>query len=291
VRVLHLDSGYDMRGGQWQVLGLLQGLGAGNTLLSPGGGPLIAAARERGIDVQPLTMMSIASQARRADIIHAHDARSHTWAATLTGGPLIVSRRVAFPVGQSFLSKWKYKRAHRYLAVSQHVKQTLIDAEIPEERIAVVYDGVDVCPEVALGDRVIALASRDPMKGADLLTQAAALARVPVHFSSVFERDLWSAALFVYITRSEGLGSAALLAMAAGVPVVASRVGGLPEIVKDGETGILTENEPQLIAEAILRALSMRDVLSVNARRWVEERFSRHRMIEHTRRIYGQVLS
>ena len=37
---------------------------------------------------------------------------------------------------------------------------------------------------------------------------------------------------FVYLTQSEGLGSGALLAMSAGVPVIASNVGGLPEIVE-----------------------------------------------------------
>ena len=46
--------------------------------------------------------------------------------------------------------------------------------------------------------------------------------------------------MFVYITESEGLGSAVLLAMAAGTPVIASRVGGLPEAIEDGVNGLLT---------------------------------------------------
>ncbi len=54
--------------------------------------------------------------------------------------------------------------------------------------------------------------------------------------------------MFLYITHKEGLGSAALLAMASGVPVVASRVGGLPEIVDDGGTGFFVENHPEAIA-------------------------------------------
>ncbi len=59
--------------------------------------------------------------------------------------------------------------------------------------------------------------------------------------------------MFVYITRSEGLGSAILLAMSAGVPVVASNIGGIPEIVVDGESGLLVENDAAQIAAAILR--------------------------------------
>jgi glycosyltransferase involved in cell wall biosynthesis len=61
--------------------------------------------------------------------------------------------------------------------------------------------------------------------------------------------------MFVYITRSEGLGSAALLAMNMGVPLIASRVGGLPEVVADGISGILVENDPREIARAMRRVL------------------------------------
>ena len=59
--------------------------------------------------------------------------------------------------------------------------------------------------------------------------------------SQHLEADLRDAAMLVYLTASEGLGSGALLAMSAGVPVIASRVGGLPEIVRHRETGLLVE--------------------------------------------------
>ena len=56
-------------------------------------------------------------------------------------------------------------------------------------------------------------------------------------------RHLHEAGFFVYITHSEGLGSGALLAMSAGVPVIASNVGGLPEAIRHGENGLLVEND------------------------------------------------
>jgi glycosyltransferase involved in cell wall biosynthesis len=290
MRVLHLDSGTEMRGGQWQVLSLLKGLGAGSVLLTPAGGPLMAAAQACGVHCEPLTMLSLGAMARQFDIVHAHDARSHTWAAALAGVPLVVSRRVGFPVGKTFLSRWKYGRASRYLAVSDYVKRTLVEAEIPEDKISVVYDGVDVPPSIASGQRVIAPASLDPMKGSDLAKEGARLARVDLYFSEDLPGDLQSAAVLVYITRSEGLGSAALLAMAHGVPVVASKVGGLPEIVSHCENGILTDNEPTAIAAAIRRALILRERLSANARRCVEEQFSAKNMIEKTMEVYGRVV-
>jgi glycosyl transferase family 1/glycosyl transferase family 4 len=290
MQVLHLDSGKEMRGGQWQVLSLLKGLGAGNVLLTPADGPLMAAAKACGIAVEPLTMRSLGAMARQVELVHAHDARSHTWAAALSNAPLVVSRRVGFPVGHSFLSRWKYGRANRYLAVSEHVKRTLVEAEIPENKISVVYDGVDLPEKLAAGVRIVAPSTSDAMKGSDLAREGARIAGVDLHFSDDLQADLPAASLLVYITRSEGLGSAALLAMAYGVPVVASRVGGLPEIVSDCENGILTDNEPEAIAKAIRSALDSRDVLSANARRCIEKRFTAQNMVHQTLEAYGQVI-
>lgn len=279
-----------MRGGQWQVLSLLKGLGAGNTLLTPAAGPLMNEAKAHNLAVEPLTMLSLGAMIKDYDVIHAHDARSHTWAAALPRVPLVVSRRVGFPVGKTFLSRWKYGRADRYLAVSEHVKRTLVEAEIPEHKISVIYDGVDLPQTVAQGERVIAPATLDPMKGSDLAQEAARIAGVDLHFSEDLQADLPTASLLVYITRSEGLGSAALLAMAHGVPVVASAVGGLPEIVRHCENGILTENEPNAIAEAIGRALELRPTLSANARACIEQQFSSRNMIDRTREVYDRVV-
>src|SRR5690606_31409227 len=50
---------------------------------------------------------------------------------------------------------------------------------------------------------------------------------------------LAAADLYVFPSESESFGLSALEALASGVPVVAARVGGLPEVVKDGETGAL----------------------------------------------------
>jgi len=290
MKVLHLDAGREMRGGQWQCLALLETLGDGHTLLTPAEGPLMRVAKEKGLRAEPLSLMSLSSASRESDLVHAHCARSHTWAAALSQTPLVVSRRVAFPPKRSVLSRWKYGRPHRYLAVSDFVRRTLIDAEVPDERISVVYDGVRIPQELSAGTQILAPAGDDPMKGNDLLQRAAELAGFQVRFSDDLERDLPSACLLVYVTRSEGLGSAALMAMAHGIPVVASKVGGLPEIVIDGETGILTENEPERIAEAVTRALASRECLGRNARRLTEERYSVQHMADKTKQAYRQVL-
>jgi len=66
--------------------------------------------------------------------------------------------------------------------------------------------------------------------------------------------------LLVVSSRFEGFGLTAAEAMAAGVPVVASRVGGLLEIVQDGVTGLHVEpQDPQELADALLKCLKNRD--------------------------------
>jgi glycosyltransferase involved in cell wall biosynthesis len=287
MRVVHLDSGKEMRGGQWQVLSLLEGLGKGHRLMTASGGPLMREAMLRGIEVDPLTIFALAKAAHSADLVHAHDARCHTWAAACGGAPLVVARRVAFAPGRSPMSRWKYARPSRYIAVSKFVRATLIQAGVPEEKIDVIYDGVRLPASLACGSRVIAPSTSDPMKGSDLVREAAAIAGVPIGFSDDLKRDLPQARLLVYVTRSEGLGSAALLAMAHGVPVVASAVGGLPEIV----VGALAENQPESIASAIRRVMNAGPDLGLQARRVVEERFTVDRMVEETVRVYERAVT
>jgi hypothetical protein len=293
MRILHLDAGKEMRGGQWQVLRLVEGLAAAgveSTLLARRGGPLFEAARQRGLRVEPWGLVRTVLLARRHDLVHAHDARSHTLGVVARCGRLVVSRRVAFPVG----SPWKYRRAQRYLAVSEFVKSVLMAGGVPEEKIAVVYDGVPLI-DPARGSSIVAPAnSGDPRKGAALAMAAASLAGVELKLSNHLERGLRGAAVMVYITYSEGLGSGALLAMSAGVPVVASNVGGLLEIIRHGEDGLLVDNTPPAIAAAVRQLLddpALARRIGEAARRTVMERFTVDEMVRRTMEVYRQVLS
>ena len=292
MRILHLDAGKEMRGGQWQVMRLLQGLAAAgveSTLLAREGFPLYSAARAEGWRVEPLGLTRAVLMAGKHDLIHAHDAHSHTLGAVVRSTPLVVSRRVAFPIGTNHVSsRWKYGKATHYLAVSDFVKSVLIEGGVAAEKISVICDGVP-CLEPSTGGAILAMSKESTLAG-----EAAALAGIPIQIASDLESDLRKAAIFVYVTHSEGLGSGVLLAMSAGVAVVASKVGGLTEVIRDRETGLLVENTREAIAEGI-RELAANPALARKlgqaARHDVMERFTVERMITGTLKVYRKVLS
>jgi glycosyltransferase involved in cell wall biosynthesis len=278
MRVLHLDAGEGMRGGQWQTLRLIEGLaakGVESTLLACAGSAMFEAARRGGWRVQPIGYARTSTAAREHDLAHAHDARGHTF-GLFAGRPLVVSRRVAFPVR----TRWKYARPARFIAVSEFVKSVLMQGGVPAEKIAVVYDGVPLLEPVR-GSRVIAV-RKDGVAPELKLDEVRHL-----------EADLRDARLLVYLTRSEGLGSGALLAMSAGVPVIASRVGGLVEIVKHRETGLLVENSADAIAAAVRELTEdneLAEKLGVAGRLAVIQRYTVDHMVRRTMEVYEQTL-
>jgi len=300
MRILHIDTGLDLRGGQRQVQLLLKTLRAASyecRLFARVGGALSQHARAGGGHPLPATLFSMWRRSAEYDLVHCHDAHAHTIAALASRVPFVVSRRVAFPVSQSAASRWKYGRAARYLAVSEFVAAQLRTAGVPAEKIDVVYDAVELPPASAnwSPDRpVVALASNDPLKGRDLVQSASQLAGIPVVFSTDLPKDLQNASAFVYISRSEGLGSAALLAMSMGVPVIASKVGGLLEVVEDGVSGIGVNNHPAEIAAALQRILQHPEAtrrLAENARRRAADMFSTEILLNRTVAAYRRALA
>ena len=100
--------------------------------------------------------------------------------------------------------------------------------------------------------------------------------------------------LFIMPSKSEGLGSSALWAMAYGVPVIATRVGGLPEIVVENETGwLIPPNSPQALADEIAIAASDRSKLEAFGRqgRKRTEGFSTAIMVQRTEELYYRLTS
>lgn len=105
---------------------------------------------------------------------------------------------------------------------------------------------------------------------------------------------LQSLDLFVLPTHQEALGTAFIEAAAMGLPVVATAVDGVPEVVADGETGLLVPpRDPSAVSAAICGLLAdpgRRRVLGDNGRRRVGREFSRQAMAEGMLAVYRRLL-
>ena len=101
--------------------------------------------------------------------------------------------------------------------------------------------------------------------------------------------------VFVRPSLSEGLGSAFLEAMGAGVPVIATPVGGIPDFLEDGKTGWFCEVEnPKSIAEKINYVLDEKNKEEVsrvveNARKLVEEKYNWNKISEKMKEIFNKL--
>ncbi len=297
MNILHLDSGREMRGGQRQLLLLLRGLdqhGVSGKLLARG-----ALAASTG--AQALSVAAVRREAHRADLIHAHDARSHTLAAVVAPRtPLIVSRRVAFPVRRGPLSRWKYTRADCFLAVSHYVARMLCEAGVAAERIRVVHDGVDMTTAAPLdpppADRPIRagiLEIDDALKLGDLAREGCRSAGVEIFADRSLDAVLRNSGFLLYLTAEEGLGSALLAAAAAGRPAVASGVGGVSEVVAHEQTGLLVANEVAAVAAAARRFADDRRFLQACAVQAFERAANEFRsdiMVTRTLEAYRELL-
>ena len=283
MRTLHIDTGRTMQGGQWQVLYLVERLNKA-TLLAPANSPLLAEARKRSLDAKPLS--KFLSEMSRADIIHAHDSRAHTYSALANFGQskrlLVVSRRVGFPLKQTMVSRWKYLQATIFLAASKYVAAKLKDGGVEKGVVRVVYDGLPIPPLPAKSEpgRVVAVTSK-----------SIELPGIPVHLTTNLFDDLQTASVFLYVSEMEGLGSAAIAAMASGVPVVASGVGGLTEVVEHERTGLIVRDGDY--AKAVRRLLDNPNFaaqLGAAGREKAIREFSVEKMVDATLNAYNEIL-
>ena len=156
---LHVDLGRQWRGGQHQALLLLRGLQARGhraALLAVEGAPLAERAQAEGILVHTVGRRAVRLQAaarlrqllrqRQFDVLHLHDAHALTAAWLVRACRrtcVLASRRVAYRLQSNPVSLSRYRAAHRVLAISRFVAETVRAAGIPADRVDVVYDGVD----------------------------------------------------------------------------------------------------------------------------------------------------
>ena len=98
--------------------------------------------------------------------------------------------------------------------------------------------------------------------------------------------------LVVLPSYTEGLPNLMLEAMACGTPVLATPVGAIPDVIKDGETGFIMENNsPECIKEKVIRVLNYPDLDKIvkNAKELMEKEFTYEAAVERYRKILEDI--
>lgn len=244
---------------------------------------------------------------------------------------LIVTRRVTFTPKQVRL---KYRHGiDAFIAISNAVKAVMVKAGVPSDRIDVVYSGLPApvvkrprnwrrergWPSTTIVCGIVGAMTQE--KGLDLVGGIAR--RLPGEvfrrtrlvllggkgkggtsvsgvegFDAGFVEEIHDAMAGLDVlwhpAKSEGLGTSVIDAMALGVPPIAFSVGGLPEVIEDGKSGLLIpagdiqafmRGAAELITNDALRA-RLGEGAKVRARE-----FSVKRMIERTAEVYHRVIA
>ena len=362
VKVLHLSSEKDWRGGEQQIaylVGELNKLGVQNVVGCEKNSRFEQVCRENeweyftsqfSLSVNVGTSAKVAAVCRdkNIDILHLHTSRSHTVGvvSTLFGhhAKLVLTRRVDNPVGANFLSRWKYNhpRIKRIITVSDKIKEVLTHVLKEPSKCITIHSGIDSSRFDHTPDRNLARMLAGAGPGDILVGNTSALAAHKDYYTFIdtcdwvirngmkakfliigegpeelkirkyissrklndhivltgFRNDIPALLpgldIFLMTSVTEGLGTSILDAFAAKVPVVATRAGGIPEMVKDGETGLLAspgdyeqlgKHIQRLTTDELLRAKVIR-----GASDFLYADFTREIMSEKVLQVYHEIL-
>ncbi len=165
------------------------------------------------------------------------------------------------------------KAANDFIAAAAQVA-----LEYPQARFIVIGDGEEKAKLVAQAQQM-GLAGRVVFAG----------------FRTDTAQVLPQLTLSVLTSLTEGLSNTLLESMAAGVPVVATRVGGNPEIVAEGDTGLLVPpRSPEALKGAICQLLSNPQLASrmgAAGKERVQQRFSVENAVRQTEALYTELLA
>ena len=142
-----------------------------------------------------------------------------------------------------------------------------------------------ICGKGSLADRVQNLMKAEGVEAQVRLIGWVAHEDVPQYLNEL--------KILVLPSFTEGLPNAILEAMACGTSVLATPVGAIPDIIKDGKTGfLLKSNDPEHIADRIVELLGKPELLkkvSINAYNYVRENFSYEKTLEAWRKILSEL--
>ncbi len=361
MKILHLSSEASWRGGEQQIAYLVEELskiGVENTIACRTDSAFAAYCLQKNwehvdlpfkgsTDLRTTAGIKKICKQEKVDLIHMHSAKSHSLAVLshLLGNttPLVLSRRVDFPIRNNFLTQWKYNHAaiKKIICVSHTIEQIVRRNIRRPERCLTIHSGIDLTrfqqppsgylrnryhiPDEALliGNTSAIAAHKDYYTFVD--TAELFLKDYPAAYFLIIGEGPESKAIQQYIaqkglsqkiiltgflpnipeilpeldiflitSQTEGLGTSVLDAFACKVPVVATRAGGIPEMVIHERTGLLAgiKEAPMLAAhlKKITEDPSLRSHLVDNAYQHLLDDFTKENTASQTFRVYQAVL-
>ncbi|MGD9808267.1 MAG: glycosyltransferase [Deferribacterales bacterium] len=334
MKILHLDTGKEWRGGQRQALFLHEGLlelGIESVMVCNEAGELCKK------DVEGIVPVSFKGEADlgfiselkdiikhyQPDIVHTHDAHALTPAifarVTGRGFKLINTRRVDFSINKGFISRKKYNnsKVDKVVAISEAIRKMLVDDGVKAEKVPVINSGVrfpksisfqkvlelrdkyEIDPEQYIVGNVANMADHKDhytllnayekfyheAEGARLIlvgdgpmfeevkNYASGLSSYGSMVFTGYTADVYEHIaifdLFCMSSKTEGLCTSIIDAFFMGCPVVATKAGGIPELVKHNFNGLLSDvGDADALADNILEVyddLPMEDKFAANA--------------------------
>lgn len=295
----------------------------------------------------------MAVRVRKFDIIHAH----------ISGYPAFAAAAAAVLLGKKSLIKvacggfhgdvkhllgdtpfWRvkrrlFKRADMFIAVSEEIREELLEIGIAAGKINIIRNGVDLArfrvPSaseketakkaaglnglfvVAYVGRLVFYKDLDTFAdvcsrlsaviphaafyvvgaGPDLMTLKNRMKSFQESCRVVFSGEVddtrphyWASDVLVHTSLSEGCPNTVLEAMACGIPVVCTNIGGTRDIVRDGETGLLAPARDSEALKANVELIyndpSIRQRLSMNARSYVEQNHDINAVVRSYIKLY-----
>ena len=281
--------------------------------------------------IDPTVFASIRNLATRtnADVVHAHGYKADIYSYFALRGssiPLVSTCHTWYDNNRLVTLYGKADRLvlrsyTAVIAVSDEVKQRLLKAGVREDKIHLIRNGIDLRPfdntspslPNAVGEDIFLHAAAHVLaefpstnfvvvgEGPDRdkleslidslkLGQSVAMLGRREDMPSVYA----SLDIMVSASRQEGLPMAILEGMASSLPIIATPVGDVPAMVRDGQTGVMVppENAASLAAAivSLLRDPTRRERLGNAARKLIEDEFSADRMTADYLRVYQEAV-
>lgn len=353
MNILHITSAKTWRGGERQILYLMEGLkdkGHSNFLMSPNvsiigfRSPEVVTSQvifKKGILGRFQNVFALINycHSNKIDLIHGHDSHTHTllWLAYKFGGlktKSIITRRLINPIKNRSIPKYNFGKIERIICISNAVKAIIMPSIENRERLEVIYSGIKIPTLQDVGKSLkedanfvvgyVAAFTKEKDHVTFLAVAKSLISKYPeisfrfllvgdgplieqikneskridgnfvfTGFVEEVSQAYLEMDLLLHTSKSEALGTAILDAMKIGLPIVATKVGGIPEIVLNGKNGFLCDiGDYGEMASSVYKLASNRDLynsFSKNSKAIIPK-FNVTSMVNKTVELYHEVL-